>query len=171
MKLISILVLIAFAAGCNSAKSTGGGPPTSMQGTWNVTGNVDIASTSGSGTYQVAFVSSPCSVTTPVGTFSVEGPVCFVANNNAGQGSISGKGLLSSAKNTGEGVLIGVPSNPVPANATINLLFVVGEQNGTFIEFTGTGTVANGTMTGTGSCSASTPMCQGATATFSGTQQ
>jgi hypothetical protein len=106
-----------------------------------------------------------------VGTFSVQGPVCFVANNNSGQGSISGKGLLSNASNTGEGVLIGVPANPVPANSTINLLFVLGESNGTFVEFTGSGTVANGTMSGTGSCSANTSLCQGTTATFTGTLQ
>jgi hypothetical protein len=101
----------------------------------------------------------------------VEGSICFIANNNSGQGSISGKGLLSSAKNKGEGVLIGVPSDPVPANATFNLLFVLGDQNGNFVEFTGGGTVTNGTMTGTGSCSTNTPMCQGVGATFSGSQQ
>jgi hypothetical protein len=168
MKRILILILIVFAVGCSSTKNSDG-QGTSMQGTWTVTGN--LGSQGVSGTYQVTFVSSPCSVTSPVGTFSVEGSVCFIANNNSGQGSISGKGLLSSARNTGEGVLIGVPSNPVPANATFNLLFVLGEQNGNFVEFTGGGTVTNGTMTGTGSCSANTPMCQGVSATFSGSQQ
>jgi len=63
-----------------------------------------------------------------------------------------------------------VPSNPVPANGTFNLLFVLGDQNGNLVEFTG-GTVVTGTMTGTGSCSPSTPMCQGVSGTFSGTQQ
>ena len=108
--LILILILIVFAAGCNSAKNAGGGSGTSMQGTWTVTGN--LGSQGGSGTYQVELVPSPCSVTTPVGTFSVQGPVCFIANNNTGQGSISGTGLPSSSKNTGQGVLIGVASNP-----------------------------------------------------------
>jgi hypothetical protein len=168
--LISILILIVFATGCNSTKSgMGTGTGTSMQGTWTVTGN--LGTQSGNETYQVSFVPSPCSVMSPVGTFSVQGPVCFIANNNTGQGSISGKGLLSNASNTGEGVLLGVASNPVPANATFNLLFVLGEKNGSFIEFTGSGTVANGTMTGTGSCSPSTPMCQGLSGTFSGTLQ
>src|ERR1017187_3749593 len=169
MKRVSILILIVFAAGCNSANNTGSGQETSMQGTWAVTG--DIGSQSGSETYQVAFVPSPCSVMSPVGTFSVQGPVCFIANNNTGQGSISGKGLLGNSKNTGEGVLIGVAANPVPASSTLNLLFVLGEQNGTFVEFTGSGTVVNGTMTGSGACSPSTPMCQGMSATFSGTLQ
>jgi hypothetical protein len=103
--------------------------------------------------------------------FSVQGPVCFIANNNTGQGSISGSGLPSSSKNTGQGVLIGVAANPVPANGSFNLLFVTGDAGGNFIEFTGTGTVSNGTMTGSGSCSASTPMCQGMSGTFSGTFQ
>jgi hypothetical protein len=35
----------------------------------------------------------------------------------------------------------------------------------------GSGAVTNGTMTGTGSCSTNTPMCQGMSVTFSGTQQ
>lgn len=88
MKCILILTLLIFAGGCNSSSSKKAGG-TSMQGTWTVTGNVS-GSQSGSGTYQVALVSSPCKVTTPVGTFSVQGPSCFIANNNSGQGSISG---------------------------------------------------------------------------------
>src|SRR5262249_18631880 len=64
-----------------------------------------------------------------------------------------------------------VPSNPVPDNAIINMLFVAGENNGNFAEFTGSGSVANGKMTGTGSCSPSTPICQGVSATFSGNKQ
>ena len=166
--LIVILILLVFAAGCSSTKNTGGGAVTSMPGTWTVTGN--LGSQGGSGTYQVSLVSSPCSVTTPVGMFSVQGPVCFIANNNSGQGSISGTGLSIYASNTGQGVLIGVPSNPVPSGSTLNLLFVAANNSG-FVEFTGSGTVGNGTMTGTGSCSASTPACQGVTGTFSGTLQ
>jgi hypothetical protein len=166
--LLSILILLVFAAACSSTKS-GMGTGTSMQGMWTVTGN--LGSQSGTETYQVSFVSSPCSVASPVGTFSVQGPVCFIANNNTGQGSISGKGLLSNASNTGEGVLIGVRANPVPDNSTINVLFVLGEKNGNFVEFTGSGTVAKGTMTGSGYCSTSTPLCQGVSATFTGTEQ
>jgi len=171
MKRISILVLISivFATGCSSANNTGGGPGTSMAGTWTVTG--DPGSQSGSPSYQVVLVSSPCSVATPVGTFSVIGPVCFTANNNTGQGSISGTGIPTSPKSTGQGVLLGVSSNPVPSNGAFNLVFVAGDANGTLIEFTGSGTISNGTMTGTGSCSASTPLCQGMSVTFSGTLQ
>ena len=79
-----LLILIVFAAGCNSAKNAGGGSGTSMQGTWTVTGNLQCTQGCGSGvsnTYQVALVSSPCRVTTPVGMFSVQGPVCFIAKH------------------------------------------------------------------------------------------
>src|SRR5438876_849553 len=72
---------------------------------------------------------------------------------------------------TQEDVMKRVPSDPDPANATVNLLFVEGDKNGNFAEFTGSGTVANGKLTGTGSCSPNTPICQGASATFSGNQQ
>ena len=167
--LILIPILLAFAAGCSSTNNAGSGATTSIPGTWAVTGS--LGSQGGSGTYQVSFVSSPCSVTTPVGTFSVQGPVCFIASNNTGQGSISGTGLPSTSKNTGQGVLIGVTANPVPANGTFNLVFVAGGASGNFIEFTGSGTVSSGKMTGAGSCSASTPMCQGMSAAFSGTLQ
>ncbi|MGA8503554.1 MAG: hypothetical protein WB683_18520 [Candidatus Sulfotelmatobacter sp.] len=169
MKRISVLILLVFAVGCGSTKNTGSGATTSMPGMWSVTGN--LGSLGGSSTYQVSLVSSPCTVTTPVGMFSVQGPVCFTANNNSGQGSISGSGLPSTSKNTGQGVLIGVAANPVPANGTFNLLFVAGGTNGNFVEFTGSGTVSSGTVTGTGSCSASTPLCQGMSGTFSGTFQ
>ena len=169
MKRILILILLVFAAGCSSSKNTGSGATTSIPGTWTVTGN--LSSQGGPGTYQVSLVSSPCSVTTPVGMFSAQGPVCFTANNNSGQGSISGTGLPSTSKNKGQGVLIGVAPNPVPANGTFNLLFVAGDAIGDLVELTGSGTVSTGTMTGTGSCSASAPICQGMSGTFSGTFQ
>jgi hypothetical protein len=183
MKRALILSLVVFAAGCNSSNNAGGssGKPsgTSMQGIWTVTatatatGNVGSECTNGVcglGTYKLTLVSSPCSVTTPVGVFSVQGPACFIANNNSGQGSISGTGLPSNLKATGQGVLIGVPPNPVPSGSTLNLLFVARNNSG-FVEFTGSGTVGSGTMKGTGSCSSSTPICQGVTGTFSATLQ
>jgi hypothetical protein len=173
MKLIWTVILIIFAVGCTSSNTmTTTGTPTAMPGTWAVTGTAQCTSNCGSPTrtYQVILVSSPCSVTTPVGTFSVQGPVCFIANNNTGDGSISGTGLPSTSKNDGQGVLIGVPANPVPANATANLLFVTADGSN-FVEFTGSGTVTNGKLTGTGSCSADTPVCQGVSVTLTGTLQ
>ncbi len=66
MKRVSVLILLVFALGCSSTKNSGSGAVTSMLGTWSVTGN--LGSQGGPGTYQVALVSSPCSVTTPVGS-------------------------------------------------------------------------------------------------------
>jgi hypothetical protein len=169
MKRILILILIVFAAGCDSAKNTGGGSGTSLQGTWTVTGN--LGSQSGSATYQVQLVASPCSVTTPVGTFSVQGPVCFIANNNSGLGSISATGSGAHPTGNSQGVLVGVASNPVADDATFNLVFVAGNGAGNIAEFTGSGSVTAGTLKGTGSCSQDTPICLGVTGTFSGTQQ
>jgi hypothetical protein len=182
MRCILISILVVFAAGCNSAKNAASGSVpsgTSMQGSWSVTATATSTGSVGSqcnngvcapGTYQVEMVSSPCSVTTPVGTFSVQGPVCFIANNNSGQGNISGTGLPNSSTNEGQGVLIGVVSDPVPVGATLNLVFVAANNSG-FAEFTGSGTVGNGTMTGTGSCSSNTPVCHGVSGTFSGKKQ
>ena len=171
VSIFSMVFLLAFAAGCNSSKSATSG--TSMTGTWAFTGVLQCGQSCGTGvdaTYQVTFVSSPCSVMTPVGTFSVQGSTCFIANNNSGQGSISGKGLLTGSNNNGVGVLIGAAASPVPDGATVNLLFVAA-PNGSVNEFTGTATVNKGAMQGSGACSASTPVCQGVTATFSGTLQ
>jgi len=179
--LISIMLPLIFAVGPISAKSAASALPsgTSMQGMWTVsatataTGNLgsQCSPSCGPGTYQVGLVPSSCSVATPVGTFSLQGPTCFIANNNTGQGSISGTGIPSSLKSTSQGVLIGVPSSPVPSGATLNLLFVAGDKFGNFVEFTGSGTVTNSTMAGTGSCSPSTPICQGVSGTFSGNLQ
>jgi len=169
MKHILILILIVFAVGCNSTSNAGGGgsgTDTSMPGTWTITGTLGQG---GSVTYQVKLVSSSCSVTTPVGTFSVQGPVCFTANNNSGQGSITGGS--TSAKSAGQGVLIGVAANPVPADGAFTLVFVAGDGNGDTVDFDGSGTVNNGMLKGTGSCSTTTPLCQGLSGTFSGTEQ
>jgi hypothetical protein len=167
--ILMVFILMVFAVGCNSATNTGGGgsTDTSMNGTWTVTGN--LSAQSRPITYQVTLVSSPCSVTTPVGTFSVQERLCFIANNNSGQGSISGGS--TSSKSAGQGVLIGVAANPVPADATFNMVFVAGDGNGNLVEFTGSGTVNNGTLKGTGSCSTTTPMCHGLSGTFSATLQ
>lgn len=173
MKCIFVLVLMVCASGCNSG---GNATSTSVeQGSWAVTGNVQCTPDCGSSvvpkTYTVVFVSSPCTVQTPVGTFSVEGPACFVANNSTGEGSISGIGIPKSPKGAGHGVLIGVPSDPVPADATVKMLFVAADKNGNLAEFTGDGKIADGTITGAMSCSAKTPICQGASATFSAIHQ
>ncbi len=163
-----MLILIVFAAGCNSSNSaTGSGATTPIPGTWSATGTLACTQICpGAQTYSVVLVASPCTVDTPVGTFSVDGAVCFIANNNTASGSISGPGIPTTPKSTGQGILIGVPANPVPDNSTINLLFVSASGGNSFIEFTGSASIAGGKITGTAACSASTPACEGMTASF-----
>jgi hypothetical protein len=175
MKYVLILILIVCSIGCASGNKAAGNTETLLErGTWTVSGNLQCASCGSSGVasvYTAAFVPSPCTVITPVGSFSVSGPACYVANNNTGEGAITGKGIPKSTKGAGHGVLIGVPSNPVPANAAVNIVFVAADKYGNLVEFTGSGKVVNGNMTGTVSCSPNTPICHGASATFSGIQQ
>jgi len=188
ISILSLIVSVLFVVGCSSTKNASDPGTTSMQGIWNVTATPTSTGSSQCSPspcqpqiYTVAFVSSPCTVDTPVGTFSVQGPVCFIANNNSGQGyitcpsaeSLSGSCGLpnsltnNSGPNNSQGVLIGVPSNPVPNGATMNLVFVAANHSG-FVEFTGSGTVSNNTFTGSGSCSSETSTCQGVTGTFTG---
>jgi hypothetical protein len=163
MKISLVLILIVFSAGCSSLKNTAElDTRTSMLGRWEITG--DLGSQGKQTTYHVNLVSSPCSVTTPVGIFSVQGPVCFIANNNSGEGSIA-------SSSSAQGVLVGVPSDPVPVDATFTMLFVAGDWKGNIVEFVGTGKLMNGSMSGTGSCSSNTPICQGMRGKFSGQQE
>jgi len=159
-----LLVVMAVVAGCSSDGATGSGGAstgtTEMSGTWNASGTGACTSgcTGVTASYQVKLVSSPCSVTTPLGVFSVQGSVCFIANNNSGSGSIAGSGIPTSSK--------------VPDNSTVNLVFVSAASGGKFTEFTGTATVVGGKMTGSGVCSsASTSSCTGTSATFTATHQ
>jgi hypothetical protein len=166
MKITLMLVLIVFSVGCDSFKNTGAGSDTgtSMLGKWAIRG--DLGSQGGPITYHLTLVSSPCTVTTPIGIFSVKGPVCFTANNNSGQGSIA-----SLSRSTAQGVLLGVTSDPVPADAAFEMLFVAGDWKGNVVEFSGTGKVINGSMNGIGSCTINTPICQGISGKFSGEQE
>jgi len=173
-----LLVVMAVVAGCSSDGATGSGGAstgtTEMSGTWSASGTGACTSgcTGVTASYQVKLVSSPCSVTTPLGVFSVQGSVCFIANNNSGSGSIAGSGIPTSSKSLGQGVLVGTAADPVPDNSTVNLVFVSAASGGKFTEFTGTATVVGGKMTGSGVCSsASTSSCTGTSATFTATHQ
>jgi hypothetical protein len=153
---------------CGSNSSNGSqqaNSTTNIQGTWAITAAESGGSSS---VFNVTLVSSPCSVATPIGTFTVQGPSCFIADDNTGQGSISGTGSFFYPP---QGVLIGVPANPASSSASIDLLFAEADQFGDAAVFGGTGTVSNGTLTGTWSCNVNSPVCSGLSGTFSGTQQ
>ena len=177
MKRGLVLMLAVFAAGCSSKPATTTTTPvvtTELAGTWNVIGTGKSATNTASGTFQVKLVSSPCSVTTPLGTVAVQGAVCFIANNNSGAGSIAGTSISPTSKTLGQGILIGAAADPVPDNSPINMVFVSSTSGGKlFQEFTGTATISSGKMTGSGTCNTpvSTANCTGASATFTATHQ
>jgi hypothetical protein len=99
----------------------------------------------------------------------VEGPNCFIADDNTGQGSISGTGQFFYPP---QGVLVGSSTNPIPSDSTaaINLLFVEADRYGDVAVFDGNGSVSNGAITGTWACDPGTPVCTGVGGTFSGSQ-
>ena len=173
-KTLAVLLLAVIATvGCGggSKNSTGGngqnGTSTSIHGAWTI-----VATEVGTpnSTFQVTLVSSACSVATPIGTFTVQGPTCFIADDGTGQGSISGTGNFIYPP---QGVLIGIASSPVPANtsATVDLLFAEADRLGDAAVFSANGTVINGTMSGTWVCNPNSPVCAGESGTFTGTKQ
>jgi hypothetical protein len=162
--LLASILLIS----CGSSSSKSGqanSPSTNLQGSWAITASEAGASSS---VFNVTLVSSPCSVSTPIGTFTVQGPSCFIADDNTGQGAVSGTGSFFYPP---QGVLIGVSANPAPSNASIDLLFAEANQLGEAAVFGGDGTVSNGVLSGTWSCNPNSPICAGLSGSFSGTLQ
>jgi hypothetical protein len=157
--LFASLLLVSCGSG-NSQHLTS----TNIPGTWAIT----AVETGSSSVFNVTLISSPCSVPTPIGTFTVQGPACFIADDNTGQGSISGTGSFIYPP---QGVLIGVASSPASVGASVDLLFAEADEFGDAAVFGGTGTVSNGTIAGSWSCNLYSPVCAGLSGTFSGTQQ
>lgn len=161
------ITLGAVLIGCAVTKN---GTTTSLSGNWLITADQTagaVGDVGSSGTYQVSFVSSACNVSTPVGTVTVPGPTCFIADNDTGQGSVSAAG--GSGMYPPQSVLIG--TSPARSNAPVDGFLVEADQSGNAAVFFVTGTVSNGTMTGTWSCNPTTPVCSGMSGTFSGTRQ
>jgi hypothetical protein len=168
---IGLLIVSISFTGCGSSNSNSNSgaeanaATTNIQGSWAITASEAGGSSS---VFNVTLVTSPCSVATPIGTFTVQGPSCFIADDNTGQGSISGTGNFFYPP---QGVLIGVPANPAPSNASVDLLFAEADQFGDAAVFGGNGTISGGKLTGTWSCNPDSPVCAGLTGTFSGTLQ
>jgi hypothetical protein len=159
-RLLVLFTLLIFIVGCGSSSKSNS---TSILGTWTIV----ASDATGASTLVATVVSSPCTVSSPIGDFTVTGPSCFVANNSTGQGSITGTGALLFPA---QGALIGVPADPAPANSALNLLFVEANDTDAAV-FTGSGTVSGSKMTGTWACDASSPACVGLSGTFSGSKQ
>jgi len=162
-----LVVVILLSLSCGSSSNQQQHPATTnMQGTWIIT----ATQSDGSSVVFTAtlFSVSSCSVGTPLGTFTVQGPTCFFASDSSRQGSLSTTGtwVFSAA-----GILIGVPSNPASIGSSMSLLFAEDRQSGPVAVFEGVGTVNGDTLTGTWSCNVDSPYCLGLSGTFSGTQQ
>lgn len=109
---------------------------------------------------------------------AVVGPACFVAlGGGCNGGGCVGAGvnseLITSSNTDAEPLTfsIGVPTNPTPNGSAFNIQY--GEFHttvGTW-QMDGTGTINNGTASGTWVCDPSTPACSGITGTFTATQQ
>lgn len=163
-RLLVLFAVLIFIVGCGSSSHSNSA--TSIAGTWTIVASNGVG---GSTTFVATVVSSPCTVSGPIGfgDFTVTGPSCFVANNFTTPGSITATGTLLFPA---QGALIGVPADPAPANSTLNLLFVEANDTSDAV-FTGSGTVSGGKMTGTWACDASSPACVGLSGTFSGSKQ
>lgn len=160
-----VLALVLFTS-CGSSSKNNSPTSMSVQGNWTITANDPISGTSS--VFQVTLVSSPCTVSSSVGSFAVQGPSCFVADNQTSQGSLSGSGSFLYPP---QGVLVGVPSDPIPANTSVgvNVLFVEADLLGDLAVFSGTGTESNASLTGTWNCDTSlTFVCTGIGGSFSG---
>ena len=165
-RLALIIMLTIFSAACAGSPKGDSASGTQILGAWTITAN-EVGSNPSM--FSVSLVASHCSVATPVGTFTVEGPNCFIADDNTGQGSISGTGQFFYPP---QGVLVVSSTNPIPSDSTaaINLLFVEADRYGDVAVFDGNGSVSNGAITGTWACDPGTPVCTGVGGTFSGSQ-
>jgi hypothetical protein len=161
---VCALILLSLALSCGSSTANNNNPSqnnsTAIPGNWVIT----ATETGQNAVFTVNLVPSPCSVATPIGTFTVTGPTCFIADNNTGQGAISGSGNFIYPP---QGVLIGTAANPASNNAVVNLLFAEADQFGAAV-FGGVGTISNGNLTGAWTCNVNSPVCSGLNGTFSG---
>lgn len=111
----------------------------------------------------------------------VVGPACFVAlGGGCNGGCVSGASNTDTnitSSNANDSVLtftLGVPTNPVPNGSTFNIQYAEADGDATspeYYQMDGTGTINNGTASGTWVCDPSTPECSGITGTFTATQQ
>jgi hypothetical protein len=158
--LMLIGVLLAVSLACGTTNNSAASKSNSMVGSWAISATNGVG---GQSVFQVNLISSPCTVSTPVGTFAVAGSSCSIADDNTGQGSISGTGSFFFPP---QGVLIGGSSS-----GQIDGVFVEADQYGDFAVIDGKGTLSNGAISGTWTCNSGTAVCFGLNGTFSGNKQ
>jgi hypothetical protein len=105
----------------------------------------------------------------------VVGPACFVALGGGANATVNGvvDGNITSTNANDEVLdfIIGVPTNPTPNGSAFNIQYSEEEGGNNSWQMDGSGTINNGTATGTWVCDPSTPACSGITGTFTATQQ
>ncbi len=200
ISVVSLLMLVsAYLVGCGATKQSTPATPTTTNMTaspWVVTINnfiggrtdtVSVANPYPNGTLiydgsgpAVGYTSCDNSGLTyynppQTGGTPVVGPACFVALGggcNGGCGSTP-QNITSSNGTTGVlplNFIIGVQTNPVPNASTFNIQYAE-QDDSSLWQMDGTGTINNGTASGTWVCDPSTPACSGITGTFTATQQ
>lgn len=169
MKKLWILCLLLTGltteCGSNSKPAVTG---TQLTGTWNVTVNQSSPSGQPSVTLSAFVVGGPCQVQDSTGdTFTVQGPSCVLADDQAGQGHVSSQNSTL----VPEGVLLGSPANPAANGASVNFLYA-SKNSATqdWYVFQGSGVISNGQISGSWSCYPNVTICSGWTGTFTATQ-
>jgi hypothetical protein len=177
--LLCLPILLAGCGGSSKSSSTPSNQALELSGQWTISATPSSGGSTVGLTASV--VSSACQVSTPLGTFSVYtdsghttlAATCFIADNNTSQGSISG--TSGNWTLPPQGILIGVQTDPVPANGseTIGALFVEADNSGNYAVFDASGTVqaSSKSMSGNYSCDSQSPNCAGDSGTFTGTHQ
>jgi hypothetical protein len=169
------LLLSVVLCGCNAAKQSASTPTptlTPVVGTWTI--NMAEIDDNGyaNGSFSTALIASGC----PASSI-LQGPVCFTSSDNGIAGGFTpGQGEWKYS--TVFFVDVGVPSTSgdfeVPANSPMGIYLA--ECNSGAADcavFSGTGTITNGTVTGTWECNESQAgdTCGTAHGTFTGTVQ
>ena len=173
------LLALAVATGCGASQSgsnnNSSGVP-SLAGTWLVTAEQTGVQGGFYSEMNVTLVPSACSVSTPIGTFTVQGTSCYIADSNSGQGSITEASVPTSFLLPPQGVLIGI-GPPIPTNNSpqVDFVFVEADTSGDVVVFNGNGTYGpQGNVfgfTGTWQTNANSTLGQGDAGSFSATQK
>jgi hypothetical protein len=174
--LLSLAGLALFLAGCGSSSSHTTNGPFEMAGTWTITissGGTTVGTVTAQ-TVSIPLVAGDCQVSTPVGNFAITGATtCFLADANAGQGSITH--YTGTFDYPPAGFLLAVAAaDPIAANTTAQVFAFFVETDGANVEvFDSPGSVTAHTksMSGTFSCDSGTSGCTGQSGSWTATHR
>lgn len=101
---------------------------------------------------------------------SLVGPVCFNALGGGSLGQVGNISATAPGEPLGD-LMIGVSANPAPNGSTFNFMYLQNLTAHGMWQIDGTGTINNGTASGTWACDPSTSACSGVTGTFTAVLQ